>query len=44
MSRDTQMKGADRAWVGVDRAISLGLQVGTLCFVLLALFFIAESL
>jgi hypothetical protein len=36
--------GADRAWVGADRALSLGLQVATLCFVLLALFFIAESL
>lgn len=36
--------GADRAWAGVDRALSLGLQLATLCFVLLALFFIAESL
>jgi hypothetical protein len=32
------------AAAGVDRVLSLGLQVATLCFVLLALFFIAESL
>jgi hypothetical protein len=30
--------------VGADRVLSLGLQVATLCFVLLALFLIAESL
>jgi hypothetical protein len=32
------------AAAGVDRVLSLGLQIATLCFVLLALFFIAESL
>jgi hypothetical protein len=36
--------GADRALIGIDRAIALGLQVLTVCFVLLALVLIAESL
>jgi hypothetical protein len=36
--------GAERATVGIDRAIALGLQVITVCFVLLALVLIAESL
>jgi hypothetical protein len=30
--------------MGADRALSVGLQIATLCFVLVALFFIAESL
>jgi hypothetical protein len=36
--------GANRATDGIDRAIALGLQVITVCFVLLALVLIAESL
>jgi hypothetical protein len=36
--------GADHALIGIDRAIALGLQVITVCFVLLALVLIAESL
>jgi hypothetical protein len=36
--------GADRATAGIDSAIALGLQVITVCFVLLALVLIAESL
>jgi hypothetical protein len=36
--------GADHALMGIDRAIALGLQAVTVCFVLLALVLIAESL
>jgi hypothetical protein len=44
-SRDRPQQSRLRsAAAGADRVLSLGLQVATLCFVLLALFFIAESL
>ena len=44
-SRDRSQQSRLRsAAAGADRVLSLGLQVATLCFVLLALFFIAESL
>jgi hypothetical protein len=36
--------GAEHALMGIDRAIALGLQTVTVCFVLLALVLIAESL
>ena len=36
--------GGERATAGIDRAIALGLQAVTVCFVLLALVLIAESL
>jgi len=36
--------GASRLRVDLGRAIGAGLQVASICFVLLALFFIAESL
>jgi hypothetical protein len=42
--RGSLRSGADHALMGIDRAIALGLQAITVCFVLLALVLIAESL
>jgi hypothetical protein len=42
--RDAFSLGAEVTRIGADRALSLALRAATLCFVLLALFFIAESL
>jgi hypothetical protein len=44
--RDVEQPTAERprARIGIDRAIGLGIQAATICFALLALVFIAESL